>query len=165
MIMRRLSAILVLVAAFACLLVVLPTVGAEEKPAAKLTPVMVQDFEKASLQPTVWVVNIPNENASVRLSTDQPHDGKQCLKLHYHFLAAGGFQYLGIPNKVKIHASVHRLHYWLKGDDSKCSYGLQVSDAGGETHQYRSLSTGTGQGGIVDFAGWKEVVFDLDAPH
>jgi hypothetical protein len=40
-----------------------------------------------------------------------------------------------------------------------------VTDAGGETHQYRSLSSGTGQGGIVDFTGWKEVVFDLDAPH
>ncbi len=130
-----------------------------------LTPVTIQDFEKAGLQPSVWVVNIPNENASVRLSTDQPHDGKQCLKLHYHFLGAGGFQYLGIPNEVKIHAPVHKLRYRLKGDNSKCSYGLQVTDAGGETHQYRSLSTGTGQGGVVDFAGWKEVVFDLDAAH
>ena len=131
----------------------------------KSTPVMVQDFEKATPQPSVWVVNIPNENASVQLSTDQPHDGKQCLKLHYHFLGTGSFQYLGIPNKVKIQAPVHKLHYWLKGDGSKCSYGLQVTDASGETHQYRSLSSGTGQGGIVDFTGWKEVVFDLDAPH
>jgi hypothetical protein len=147
-----------------CLLLsVLLTCGAALARGA--TPVMVQDFEKPSWQPTVWVVNIPNENASVRLSTDQPHDGKQCLKLHYHFLGTGGFQYLGIPNKVTIQAPVHKLHYWLKGDNSKCSYGLQVTDAGGETHQYRSLSSGTGQGGIVDFAGWKEAVFDLDAPH
>ncbi len=131
----------------------------------KSTPVMVQDFEKAEPQPRVWVVNIPNENASVQLSTDQPHDGKQCLKLHYHFLGTGNFQYLGIPNKVKIQAPVHKLHFWLKGDNSKCSYGVQVTDASGETHQYRSLSSGTGQGGIVDFTGWKEVVFDLDAPH
>ena len=43
--------------------------------------VMLQDFEKPSAQPTVWVVNIPNENGSVKLSTDQPHAGKQCLKL------------------------------------------------------------------------------------
>ncbi len=131
----------------------------------KSTPVMVQDFEKATPQPSVWVVNIPNENASVQLSTDQSHDGKQCLKLHYHFLGTGSFQYLGIPNQVKILAPVHKLHYWLKGDGSKCSYGLQVTDASGATHQYRSLSSGTGQGGIVDFTGWKEVVFDLDAPH
>jgi hypothetical protein len=134
-------------------------------PAWGATPVMVQDFEKPSLQPTVWVVNIPNENASVQLSTDQSHDGKRSLKLHYHFLGTGSFQYLGIPFEVKIYAPVHKLHYWLKGDNSKCSYGLQVADAGGETHQYRSLSTGTGQGGVIDFTGWKEVVFDLDAPH
>jgi len=130
----------------------------------KTASVMVQDFEKA-LQPGVWVVNIPNENASVQLSTDQPHDGKQSLKLHYHFVGTGSFQYLGIPNKVKIQAPVHRLRYWLKGDSLKCSYGLQVGDASGKTHQYRSLSTSTGQGGIIDFTGWKEVVFDLDAPH
>src|ERR1035437_10663577 len=65
------------------------------------TPVMVQDYEKVASPPTVWVVNIPNENAAVQLSTDQPHDGKQCLKLHYHFVGTGQFQYLGIPNKVR----------------------------------------------------------------
>ena len=128
-------------------------------------PVMVQDFEKVPTPPTVWVVNIPNENASVKLSTEQPHDGTQCLKLHYHFLGTGGFQYLGIPNKVKIYGPVHKLHFWLKGDNSKCSYGLQVADASSETHQYRSLSTSKGQGGIIDFTGWKEAVFDLEAPH
>ena len=131
----------------------------------KLTPVMVQDFEKPTLKPSVWVVGIPNENASVQLSNDQPHDGKQCLKLHYHFLAVGGFQYLGIPNEVKIQAHAHKLRYWLKGDNLKCTYGLQVSDGKGKTHQYRSLSNATGQGGTIDFKGWKEVVFDLDAPH
>jgi len=131
-------------------------------PAWGLTPVMVQDFEKTSPQPSVWVVNIPNENASVQLSTDQPRDGKQCLKLHYHFVGTGQFQYLGIPNKVRIQAPVHKLRFWLKGDNSKCSYGVQVSDAKGETHQY---SKNTGQGGIIDFTGWKEVVIDLDSGH
>ena len=125
-------------------------------------PVLVQDFEKAVAPPTIWVVNIPNENASVRLSPDQPHDGQQCLKLHYHFVATGKFQYLGVPNKVRIQGPVQRLRFWLKGDNSKCSYGVQVSDASGETHQY---SKNTGQGGIIDFAGWKEVVVPLDANH
>jgi hypothetical protein len=128
-------------------------------------PVMVQDFEKSSSLPSVWVVGIPNENASVRLSTEQWHDGSQSLKLHYRFVGAGGFQYLGIPNKVKIHGPVHKLRYWLKGDESKCSCGLQATDAAGETHQFRSLSTGAGQGVIIEFTGWREVVFDLDAPH
>ena len=38
-------------------------------------------------------------------------------------------------------------------------------DASGETHQYRSLSTSTGQGGFIDFTGWREIVFDLAAAH
>ncbi|HUD83886.1 MAG TPA: hypothetical protein VMQ67_10300, partial [Candidatus Saccharimonadales bacterium] len=75
-------------------------------PAWGAAPVMVQDFEQVSSLPTVWVVNIPNENASVQLSTDHPHDGKQCLRLHYHFVSTGNFQYLGIPNKVTIDSSL-----------------------------------------------------------
>ncbi|MGP0063437.1 MAG: hypothetical protein ACLQGP_07550 [Isosphaeraceae bacterium] len=129
---------------------------------ANRTAVMVQDFEKANVLPTVWVVNIPNENASVRLSAGHSHDGKQSLKLRYHFLGAGQFQYLGVPNKVKIQAPVHTLHFWLRGDNSKCSYGVQLSDSSGETHQY---SKNTGQCGLIDFAGWREVVIDLDSPH
>ena len=71
---------------------------------SKLRPVLIQDFEKASALPKVWVVNIPTENASVQLTTDHPHEGKQCLKLHYHFVGKGDFQYLGIPNKTRIQA-------------------------------------------------------------
>ncbi len=131
-------------------------------PPAKLMPVMVQDFEKASAPPRVWVVNIPDKNASVQLSTEHPHEGKQCLKLHYHFVGKGNFQYLGIPHKTRIQAPIHKLHFMLHGDDSKCSYGVQVTDASGETHQY---GKNTGQGGIIDFKGWKEVVIDLDSRH
>jgi hypothetical protein len=130
-------------------------------PHSAAAPVMVQDFEKASSQPAVWVVNIPNDNASVKLSSDQPHDGTQCLKLHYHFVGVGQFQYLGIPNKVRILAPVHKLHFWLKGDNSLCSYGVQVNDASGETHQYK----GSDQGKTIDFTGWKELALDMDAIH
>jgi hypothetical protein len=133
--------------------------GCALAPDAAAVPVMVQDFEKA--EPTVWVVNIPNENAAVKLSGDEPHDGKLCLKLHYHFVGTGQFQYLGIPNKVRILAPVHKLHYWLKGDNSQCSYGVQVNDASGETHQYK----GSEQGKTIDFTGWKELVIDMDASH
>jgi hypothetical protein len=129
---------------------------------AKLTPVVIQDFEKTSPQPKVWVVNIPNENATVQLSTDHPHDGKQCLKLHYHFLGAGQLQYLGIPNKTKIQAPVHKLRYQLYGDNSRCSYAVQLTDAHGETHQYGKSS---GQAGVIDFKGWKEISVDLDVAH
>jgi hypothetical protein len=55
------------------------------------------------------VVGIPNENASVGLSTDRPFEGKQCLKLHYHFTGAG--QYLGVSNAVKIKMPVHKLRH------------------------------------------------------
>ena len=144
----------------AILVLILLTCGIA--PAWGVTMVMVEDFEKVSSPPTVWVVNIPNENASVQLSTDQPHEGKQCLKLHYHFVETGNFQYLGIPNKVRIQARVHTLRFRLKGDNSKCSYGVQLSDASEETHQY---SKNTGQGGILDFTGWKEVVIDIDSSH
>lgn len=131
-------------------------------PAWGTTSVMVEDFEKVASPFTVWVVNIPNENASVQLSPAQPHDGAQCLKLHYHFVGTGSFQYLGIPIKVRIQLPVHKLRFWLKGDNSKCSYGVRVSDATGETHQF---SNNSGQGGIINFAGWREVVVDLDSGH
>jgi len=135
--------------------------GADPKE-PKLTPVLVQGYETATPAPTVWAVNIPNENASVKLSSDHPHEGKQCLKLHYRFVAKGGFQYLGVPNKTRIIAPVHTLRYMLHGDNSQCSYGVQLTDASGETHQYGS---NTGQGGKIDFKGWKEVVIDLDSKH
>ncbi len=131
-------------------------------PVYGVTTVMVQDFEKEVSSPTVWVVNIPNENAAVRLSTNPIKEGQQSLQLHYHFIETGNFQYLGIPNKVKIQAPVHTLRYWLKGDNSKCSYGVQIKDAGDETHQY---SMNTGQCGLIDFVGWREVVVNLDSGH
>lgn len=133
----------------------------EAAQAGEPTRVTVQDFEKAS-SPAVWVVNIPDQNAAVQLSADQAHDGKQALKLRYQFVGTGNFQYLGVPNKVRILAPIRTLRFWLKGDRSKCSYGVQVSDASGETHQY---GKNTGQGGVIDFAGWKEVVMSLDSGH
>jgi hypothetical protein len=124
---------------------------------AQSTRVMVQNFENEALLPTVWVVNIPNENASIKLSTENPYEGKRCLQLHYHFTGQGGFQYLGVPNKIKIQAPIHKLRYMLRGDRSSCSYGVRVLDADGETHQYKL--------GTIDFAGWKEIVVDLDTSH
>jgi hypothetical protein len=126
------------------------------------TSVSVQDFETGSPSPTVWVVNIPNDQASVKLSGDHPQAGKQCLALHYKFVGEGGFQYLGVPVKTRIQAPVHKLRYWMRGNDSKCSYGVQITDIRGETHQY---SKNTGQGGLIDFEGWKEIVVDLDSGH
>ena len=120
-------------------------------------PVMVQNFELDTSLPRVWVVNIPNEYASVKLSGDAPYEGKRSLKLHYHFTGRGEFQYIGIPNKVNIQTPVHKLLYRLRGDNSGCSYGVQLVDVSGETHQYKI--------GIIDFTNWKEIVIDLDAPH
>lgn len=126
------------------------------------TGVMVQDYEKVSTPPSVWVVNIPNENASVRIASDGARDGRHCLALHYRFVEAGEFQYLGIPNQVRILTPVSALRYWIRGDGRKCSYGVQVTDAGGETHQY---SKNTRQCGIIDFSGWRQVVINLDSGH
>ncbi len=131
-------------------------------PLATAVPAMVLDFEPGADAPTVWVVNIPNSNASVTLSREEPHDGGQCLRLHYHFVDTGQFQYLGIPNKVSVQGQIRMLRYWLKGDGSRCSYGVQISDSSGETHQY---SKNTGQCGIIAFTGWKQVAVDLASGH
>src|ERR1017187_8638541 len=95
--------------------------------------VTVEDFEKVASPPSVWVVNIPEENASVQLSSDQPHDGKLCLKLHYHFVGAGHFQYLGIMNKVRIKAPAHHFGFGLKGETFKFARGVNKKAAGGKT--------------------------------
>lgn len=130
-------------------------------PAWAGTPVLVQDFEKSTPSPSVWVVNIPNENASVKFSTNQPQQGRQCLQLHYHFVSDGNFQYLGIPLKTRINAPIHELRFWMKGNNSRCSYGLQLNDARNETHQFKHSN----QSGIIDFDGWKEISFNLDENH
>ncbi len=130
--------------------------------ASASTRVTLADFDDVTPPFTVWVVNIPNENASVRLSEDHPSGGAHSLQLHYKFLANGPFQYLGIPVKTEILAPVHTLRFMLYGDGSNCSYGVRLTDASGETHQY---GKNTGQGGLVAFRGWKEVVIDLDSAH
>ena len=132
------------------------------QPGSTGTPIMVQEYEKASSLPQVWVVNIPNDHASVALTREHAQDSGQCLRLQYKFKGTGEFQYLGIANKTKILAPVHQLRYMLYGDNSKCSYGVQLTDIRGETHQY---SKNTGQCGLIDFAGWREVVVNLDSGH
>jgi hypothetical protein len=127
-------------------------------PAWGATPVMVQDFEKPTSLPTLWVVNIPNENATIQHSTDLPFEGKQSVKLHCNFTGAG--QYLGIDIPAKIRLPIHGLSFMLRGDNSGCGYGVYVFDASNETHKYRNAETMK-----VDFKGWKEIAFDLDASH
>ena len=39
---------------------------------------------------------------------------------------------------------------------------MQLTDSSGETHQF---SKNTGQGGLIDFKGWKEISIDLDSGH
>ena len=134
------------------------TLKAADAPDAGQTSVMVQDFEKPTSLPSRWVVDIPESNAVIELSPTDPFQGKQSLKLHYHFTVnETGNQYLGMPLKVNIQAPIHKLRYMLKGDNSGSGYGLRLEDADGETHQYK--------GGTIDWTGWKEVVIDLDAPH
>ena len=52
-----------------------------------------------------------------------------------------------------------QLRFRLYGDDSGSGYGLYLTDASGETHKYRDNS-GKAE---INFQGWKEIVFDLDA--
>ena len=127
-------------------------------PALGSIPVSVQDFENDSALPRVWTAGIPDSNALVERSESHPHDGKSCLHLRYHFTAGG--QYLGISNRVRIQAPIHRVHFWLYGDGSGCGYGLYLDDASDETHKFRKAADMK-----IDFKGWKEIVIDLDQPH
>jgi hypothetical protein len=122
------------------------------------TPVVVQDFEQASSLPKAGVVNMPEQNAVLSLSKEHPFEGKQSLKLHYHFTGNG--QYLVIPMSIKIDSTIHKLHFMLYGDGVGAGYGVYVIDASGETHKYRDAASMS-----VDFKGWKEIAVDLDAAH
>lgn len=125
---------------------------------AQAAPVMVQDFEPETTTAKVWVVNTPNDHASVKLSPDHPFEGRQSLNLHLHFTGEG--QYLGVPLPVKIQAPIHKLHFMLYGDNSNSSCSLYITDARDETHKYRPP-----EGAKIDFKGWKEIAVDLDSGH
>ena len=131
--------------------------SAQELTVPNWTPVVVQDFEKATAPTPVWVVNVPNENASVKLTTQHPFEGRQSLQLHYHFDKEG--QYLGVPVAVKIEAPIHRLHAMVDGDGSGSGFAVYLTDVRGETHKYRPATTN------IDFKGWKPIDVDVDAPH
>lgn len=122
------------------------------------TAVMVQDFEKDDSLPKLWVVNIPEENASLQLSTDKPTEGKQCLKLHYHFTGDG--QYLGVDVPVNIHVPMRKLRFQLRGDNSGTGYGVYITDASGETHKFRDAGKMK-----LNYEGWKEQTIDLVGGH
>jgi hypothetical protein len=126
--------------------------------APELKRIAVQDFEGVTAPLKVWVVNMPDQNASVKLSSEHPYQGKQSLQLHYHFTGAG--QYLGVPLPVKVLAPVHRLRWMVYGDSSGSGYGLYLQDVSGETHKYRNAAAMK-----VDWKGWKQIEVDLDAPH
>lgn len=119
---------------------------------------MVQDFEKVTMPLQVWVVNIPNKNASVKLSTDHPYQGKRSLNLHYRFTGMG--QYLGVPLPFKVLSPIRKLRWMLYGDGSGSGYGLHVTDVSNETHKYRNAAAMK-----IDWKGWREIAIDLDAPH
>lgn len=140
------------------LLILLVLLLGASAPAWASTSVVVQDFENESALPKVWTVGAPEGSARVERSESHPHDGKACLDLQYHFTAGG--QYLGVSNRVRIQAPIHRVHFWLYGDGSGCGYGLYLADAGDETHKFRDPASMK-----IDFKGWKEIVVDLDQPH
>ncbi len=121
-------------------------------------PVVVQDFEKKMDAPKVWVVNMPEGNASAELSDRDAAEGKGSLTLKYRFTGQG--QYLGVPVSVDITKPFRTLRFQLRGDGSNVRYGLYVTDAGGETHKYHEPGRMR-----VDFTGWKEIAIDLQAPH
>jgi len=125
-------------------------------PAWCLTSVTVQDFETDGYKPTFWGVAYQPDNA-VKVVNTAPFSGQRCLKLHYNFADIPDNSYLGIPIPVKIPVPIHKVIVALRGDNSRCQLGIQVTDASGETHQFHA--------GVVDFSGWHDVIVDTDLPH
>lgn len=122
------------------------------------TTVMVQDFENPASLHDIRHANISNDNATVHLSTDHPHDGKQCLKLCHRLTNGGAGLVIRIP--VRIEPTVRRLRFMLYGDNSGCRYSINVVDAAGEMFAFRNSENRQ-----IDFRGWKEIVIDLSSEH
>jgi hypothetical protein len=125
-------------------------------PAFCLSTVMVQDFEGGDV-PKLWGVNHQADNA-VSFSADKPFSGAQCLKVHYHFVQTDKVAYLGIPNPVKVAGPVTLLRFALNGDGTRCGINAVLTDANGETHQYKRVA-------YSDFQGWREIAVKLADNH
>lgn len=120
--------------------------------------VMVQDFENPSSLQEIRNANRSNDNATVELSTDHPHAGKQCLKLQHRPLSDGTGPVIRIP--VRIEPNVRRLRFMIYGDNSGCRYSINLVDAAGKTFAFRDSEKRK-----IDFNGWKEIVIDLNSEH
>ena len=97
----------------------------------------------------------PTSNASAALSADHPRDGKEVPETALPTSSARGrFSTWAFPSSPGSRRPFTRSVTGFAAIDSKCSYGVQLTDASGETHQY---GKNTGQCGLIDFAGWKEI--------
>lgn len=80
--------------------------------------VLVQGFENGAPQAKVWVVNIPEENASLELSSEQTQQGEKSLEVHYQFSGPG--QYLGgaigSDSTIGTAAAVNLTHSRIRSD-------------------------------------------------
>lgn len=65
-------------------------------------PIVVEDYEKGSSPLKTWVVNMPapDTTATATITSAHPHNGKQCLDVHYKFTDSASYEYLGVQNPV-----------------------------------------------------------------
>ena len=116
---------------------------------ANAEPFMAADLKNPDAKASVWVVNIPNENASVEIKDAE-------LLLNYHF--TGGGQYLGVPVPVDVKESIDVVKFRLFGDNSGSGFNIYLNDASEKTHKFNT-------GIKIDWTGWKDIEIRVDGDH
>lgn len=122
---------------------------------AQTLPLVLEDFEApAEVRLGGYCVH---PQSQLRLSTQNPFDGKQCAQLRYRFEQVQGLQFLEVIARHRLQAKVHRISIAVRGDGSGNMVRVRFIDIKGEWHQFDL--------GKLDFRGWKVLSANMDAPH
>ncbi|HEX2950667.1 MAG TPA: flagellar filament outer layer protein FlaA [Armatimonadota bacterium] len=133
------------------------TVQSEKTAQDTITPhgnycLTLQNFEAVNeIKPNGQLLQ---PDTTMQISTEQPYEGKKCVKVHYRFAAVPGVQTANVNINQPITAPIHRIAVALRGDKSRLPIHVRFVDAHGEAHQF-SL-------GSLDFSGWRLLIADLD---
>ncbi len=95
--------------------------------------------------------------SQVRLSDQQPFEGKWCAELRYRFERVERLQYLEVIAPHKLTEKPRRFQVAVRGDGSGNMVRARFVDNNGEWHQFDL--------GYLHFRGWRVLWTHLDTPH